>query len=111
MLLPDKETIFSHDFLELSKNAFIEKRKKTDSNFVNSAKVGAYGAKPPCTETNFFNGLSAHLLYNICKWKSLFADNKNPSKLQKAKSERFQSMANQPTEAPFFYSVGLFWYK
>ena len=28
MLLPDKETIFSHDFLELSKNAFIEKRKK-----------------------------------------------------------------------------------
>jgi len=27
MLLPDKETIFSHDFLELSKNAFIEKRK------------------------------------------------------------------------------------
>lgn len=43
MLLPDKETIFSHDFLELSKNAFIEKRKKTDSNFVNSAKVGAYG--------------------------------------------------------------------
>ena len=46
MLLPDKETIFSHDFLELSKNAFIEKRKKTDSNFVNSAKVGAYGALP-----------------------------------------------------------------
>lgn len=29
MPLPDKETIFSHDFLELSKNAFIEKRKKT----------------------------------------------------------------------------------
>ena len=27
MLLPDKETMFSHDFLELSKNAFIEKRK------------------------------------------------------------------------------------
>ncbi len=27
MLLPDKATIFSHDFLELSKNAFIEKRK------------------------------------------------------------------------------------
>ena len=46
MLLPDKETIFSHDFLELSKNAFIEKRKKTDSNFVNSAKVGAYGEVP-----------------------------------------------------------------
>jgi hypothetical protein len=47
MLLPDKETIFSHEFLELSKNAFIEKRKKTDSNFVNSAKVGAYGQAPP----------------------------------------------------------------
>ena len=29
MLLPNKETIFSHDFLKLSKNAFIEKRKKT----------------------------------------------------------------------------------
>ena len=55
MLLPDKETIFSHDFLELSKNAFIEKRKKTDSNFVNSAKVGAYGGKhqPIVTKEEF----------------------------------------------------------
>ena len=42
MLLPDKETIFSHDFLNLSKNAFIEKRKIKDSSFVNSPKVGAY---------------------------------------------------------------------
>ena len=46
MLLPDKETIFSHDFLELSKNAFIEKRKKTGSNFVNFPKVGVHGALP-----------------------------------------------------------------
>ena len=50
MLLPDKETIFSHDFLELSKNAFIEKRKKSDSNFVNSAKVGAYGDMPSASQ-------------------------------------------------------------
>jgi len=26
-MLPNKETLFSHDFLELFKNAFIEKRK------------------------------------------------------------------------------------
>ena len=43
MLLPDKATIFSHDFLELSKNVFIENVKLFDSNFVNSPKVGAYG--------------------------------------------------------------------
>ena len=28
MIIPDKEIIFSNNFLELSKNAFIEKRKK-----------------------------------------------------------------------------------
>lgn len=29
MLLPNKETLFYHNFLELSKNAFIEKRRIT----------------------------------------------------------------------------------
>lgn len=33
--------------------------------------------------------------------------NKNPSKLQKAKSEGNLSMANQPTETSFFLFVGL----
>lgn len=42
------------------------------------------GAKPPCTEKDFFNGLHAHPLYGICKQKSLLAGNKNPSKLQKS---------------------------
>ena len=80
------------------------------------------GAKSPCTKIDFFNRLSTHSLFDICKQKSLLTGNtanlplaaclayfgiKIPPNFKKRSRRDFKAWQISSPKHRFFYSVGL----
>ncbi len=60
------------------------------------------GAKSLCVYKDFFNRLSIHFRNDMYKQEILLVGKRNPSKLQKTKSEGNESITEQSTETSFF---------